>query len=370
MEQDKITVCVNGILAPGDLVVSTPHDDYACLVGTVREIHRLGTPEHDAETANDTDDVHVSFHEAQYSNKRIEEIEAMFSKLYGEKKEFGECPIDDAIMAPDSLIRITNIDPVKLAEILDSHEGAAAFCQSALRVRELTDRLDGNIQDYRATMLALDNEELFNNAGEIACIVDTFYYLAEVHEFDDAETEFLLRFENPLVLVADEWAEHTGDMSDFPFALNDVLRKKDDALKSYALYVEPKPPQPLPDTLVDIKQAARYEAERLFYELKKLLRPNAPDNAYLAIISPAFIKQAGSAYDKLLFEAFTPPMPMTFGSDKQGNLYLSMDGATRAAIKVVKPSIQEQLQEAKKQADAHNARNSPEKSKQRGGEAL
>jgi len=101
MDNNSTTVCVNGELKPGDLVLSTPDEDYACLVGTVLSINKLGTPEHAAETENDADAVHVNFMDADYSERRITEIEEMFSELYGMPKPFGECPIDDTIMVPE-----------------------------------------------------------------------------------------------------------------------------------------------------------------------------------------------------------------------------------------------------------------------------
>ena len=44
------TQCINGDLQVGDLAISTPDDDYSCLIGRVLRINPLGTPEHDEET--------------------------------------------------------------------------------------------------------------------------------------------------------------------------------------------------------------------------------------------------------------------------------------------------------------------------------
>lgn len=126
------TKCVNGDLRVGDLVISTPDDEYSCLIGRVTRINLLGTPEHDEETENETDDVHVCFMEYEYSVKRIAEIEEDFSDLYGEPKEFEECPIDDAIMAPRCLIRITGIDEDRLSRLLESGYNAACYCYGVL----------------------------------------------------------------------------------------------------------------------------------------------------------------------------------------------------------------------------------------------
>ena len=125
------TKCVNGVLSVGDLVISTQVDEYSCLIGRVMRINLLGSAEHDTE--NETDDVHVNFLEFDYSEKRIQEIEEIFSELYGEKKTFDECPLDDVIMPPDNLILINHIDEARLKYLLQSGFNAACFCYGILK---------------------------------------------------------------------------------------------------------------------------------------------------------------------------------------------------------------------------------------------
>jgi hypothetical protein len=113
-------------------LLSTPDDEYTCLVGRVIRINPLGSPEHDAETANETDDVHVNFLEFDYSKKRIREIEDDFSSAYGDEKCFDECSLDDVIMNPACLIRITDIEEASLNHILQSGYNAACYCYGIL----------------------------------------------------------------------------------------------------------------------------------------------------------------------------------------------------------------------------------------------
>jgi len=126
------TQCINGDLQVGDLAISTPDDDYSCLIGRVLRINPLGTPEHDEETDNDCDDVHVNFLEFEYPKKRIKEIEDDFCGLYGEKKIFEDCPLDDTIMNPHCLIRVTDIDEPLLKYLLQSGYNAACYCYGIL----------------------------------------------------------------------------------------------------------------------------------------------------------------------------------------------------------------------------------------------
>jgi hypothetical protein len=129
---ENITTCLNGELKPGDLVLSTPDDEYGLLVGTVLAVNKVGSPEHESETQNETDAVHVNFMALRYSDRRLREIDMMLSELYGENRSLLAAPLDDAIMAPDALIRIDGIDARDLDAILSSEEKAVAYCEKVL----------------------------------------------------------------------------------------------------------------------------------------------------------------------------------------------------------------------------------------------
>lgn len=124
------TYCLNGILAVGNMVLSTPEDDFSLLVGQVCEINLKGIPEQKAETENETDSIHVDFAIFDYSDERENEIAAMFSQIYGIPKKFADCPLDDVIMCPDSLINIRDIDRDTLFKLLESEEYAESYCKS------------------------------------------------------------------------------------------------------------------------------------------------------------------------------------------------------------------------------------------------
>jgi hypothetical protein len=123
---ENITTCLNGELRPGDLVLSTPDDEYGLLVGTVLAVNKVGSPDHEMETENETDSVHVNFMALRYSDRRLLEIDMMLSELYGENRSLLAAPLDGAVMAPDALIRIDGIDAEDLNAILSSEEKAAA----------------------------------------------------------------------------------------------------------------------------------------------------------------------------------------------------------------------------------------------------
>lgn len=121
---------INGEIRRGDWVIAAPSDEYGYLLGIVMEIEKLGTPEH--ETENATDDLHVDFSAFDYPQERIAEIEANFSDLYGEKKWFEDLALDDVIMAPDDLIRITELGDDEITRTGNSIENCRALCNRFL----------------------------------------------------------------------------------------------------------------------------------------------------------------------------------------------------------------------------------------------
>jgi|GEM_PF-2479329 len=124
------TNCINGEISRGDLVVSTADNDYSCLVGKVIDVVKAGSPKH--ETRNPGDDVYVDFMVFEYSEARKESIERSLSKVYGQSVKLDDIALDNVIMAPESLVRITGIAQGKLAVLLDDEREVAAICYQAL----------------------------------------------------------------------------------------------------------------------------------------------------------------------------------------------------------------------------------------------
>lgn len=137
------TKCINGELQIGDLVLSTPEDEYSCLVGRVTDIKLLSDPDRDTE--NDTDDVYVDFSESGYSEARVAEIKEMFTELYDEPKTMDDIPLDMAIIAPMCLIRITDLDKAQINAFLDKGLIAAEYCYNVLRKHPIIETSAGAI---------------------------------------------------------------------------------------------------------------------------------------------------------------------------------------------------------------------------------
>lgn len=217
---EAAAICKNGELRPGDTVLSTADNDYACLVGTVLSI-------------TEPDRIRVNFMDAAYSENRLQEIEQMLGDLYGRPTTPGIWPpvdIDDVAMTQDTLFRITGIGHEELTKILSSGENAAAFVKklesglhetpakaalaepdiydsagaAALR-EQLIARLDDNFAGYFNSIRYRDGQEVTDMTSEIGAAADAHFYLTEIHNFHTSELEYLLRFQNPLAVVADQF---------------------------------------------------------------------------------------------------------------------------------------------------------------------
>ena len=132
MAYNSVSNGINGELRIGDIVVSTGIVGYSYLVGTIIDINKVGSPEHEEETSNETDSIHVDFYREDYSEQRVCEIGTEFSELYGEKKTFDTCALDDVTMPPESLIKINDFSQEDLNLLLEGKESATAVCNRIL----------------------------------------------------------------------------------------------------------------------------------------------------------------------------------------------------------------------------------------------
>lgn len=227
---------IYGELCPGDWVISADNNDYSYLIGTVTAIDKLGTPEH--VTGNLTDDVHINFNAFDYPQERITEIEEHFSALYGERKHFVELSLDDVIMAPKMLISISNLSHDEITRMGNIRHNCEAFCNcfpsSNIQI-ELIERLDANLAEYHDSLMGFGKEELIDMAAKISAMTDMHSYLTTTYGFDDGAAEYLLNFQNPLEVVADEWEHYQSDTSDMSFVVDEVVYKQDALQGDYAL---------------------------------------------------------------------------------------------------------------------------------------
>lgn len=155
--------------------------------------------------------------------------------------------------------------------------------------QELINRLNQNLSDYHTHILGFEKEQLVEMAGHISAVSDAHYYLTENHGFEEAELRYLLRFKNPLEVVADEWQRRKEDISDLDFALQHLFDARD-ALSDYPLAstephinnAERKEPI-MTDTNTNTVPETAGAAEPL--KLDVSVRPITPKNNLLAFAS-------------------------------------------------------------------------------------
>jgi len=251
LSEPPITVTtIYGDVQAGDRVIATGNNDYAFLIGHVREITKAGTPEHNTETTNVTDAVHVDFTTFEYPPDRIEEIEERFSTLYGELKTFGELPLDDVIMAPDMLISISNLSQDEITFMGNLRENCEAFCNCFptgdvsfdAPHSELMRRIQGNLLNYHDSLMGFGKRELIDMANKIAAMSDAYNYMS-YRGFDDDELDFFLQFQNPLEVAAEGWLDYHADVDDeMGFAMDNILYNKQGWLDSYPLVNDSEAP--------------------------------------------------------------------------------------------------------------------------------
>ena len=84
------------------------------------------------------------------------------------------------------------------------------LCNSCTQ-KSLIARIEQNYEDFKKSVMQLDDESIFELAPTIAAVQDVHFYMT-THDWADVEqTEYLMQFENPLKLLADAWEDESED---------------------------------------------------------------------------------------------------------------------------------------------------------------
>lgn len=73
--------------------------------------------------------------------------------------------------------------------------------------RQLLTRITENYSEYRANLLLKDRQELIDGAGRIADTATVFQHMSD-RSYTEQELEYLLKFQNPLEVVTEHWADY------------------------------------------------------------------------------------------------------------------------------------------------------------------
>jgi len=112
---------------------------------------------------------------------------------------------------------------------LDEPDASEDADTAALQER-LDNRLFLKLTDYLESLQGRDPVALVDNSLEISAMTYAYYYMSEIHGFKKSELEYLLRFQDPLRVVANEfeWENAVDNRSE---VMRNVFHKQE-ALRS------------------------------------------------------------------------------------------------------------------------------------------
>jgi hypothetical protein len=73
--------------------------------------------------------------------------------------------------------------------------------------KRLARQLGRNFNEYRCTMLKTNRQAIFEKAYEIAAYQITYSHMRHISQYDEQSLDYLLKFQNPLQMVADHYMQ-------------------------------------------------------------------------------------------------------------------------------------------------------------------
>ena len=93
--------------------------------------------------------------------------------------------------------------------------------------QQLLDRVRDNYANYHADLLLKDRQELIDGADRIARTAEVFQYFTE-ERLTEAEISYFLKFQNPLEVAADHWADCDLEIGALEAVMADAVDRADD----------------------------------------------------------------------------------------------------------------------------------------------
>ena len=89
-------------------------------------------------------------------------------------------------------------------------------------------RIKQNYEDFKMDMLLLDGEDMYAMAHKIAAVEDAYDWMSIPYFLDEEDSEYLLRFYNPLEMLADcIEGQQICDDDEIHEALNELFAQED-----------------------------------------------------------------------------------------------------------------------------------------------
>lgn len=129
--------------------------------------------------------------------------------------------------------------------------------------------LDQNMAEFHAALLSMDKEEIIAQSAEIAAMQAAYDFMKDDFKYERGDVETLLRMENPLQFIAEQWPSNMSELFDMDGQIGEAIM---DASKNaanrqeteQAIPPEEKPPiqAEKPSILSDLSDKKREAGQR------------------------------------------------------------------------------------------------------------
>lgn len=85
--------------------------------------------------------------------------------------------------------------------------------------------LDQNMREYNMSLLCMDQSELIAKSAEIVAMQETHYFMKFEYQFKFGDAETLLRMENPLRFVAEQWPSDIPGLFEMSGHVSEAIEK-------------------------------------------------------------------------------------------------------------------------------------------------
>lgn len=91
------------------------------------------------------------------------------------------------------------------------------------QLRVLENRLNQNMSDFQTELLSMEKAELIAQSAKITAMKEAHAYMKKYFLFEPNEVDVLLKLDNPLKFVADQWPSDLGEEMDMDFQIKEAI---------------------------------------------------------------------------------------------------------------------------------------------------
>ena len=129
--------------------------------------------------------------------------------------------------------------------ILKQIDSAGHAQQQEQMVTVLKSVLDQNMTEFHESLLRMDKEEIIAQSAEIAATQAAYDFMKDDFRFEQGDVETLLRMENPLQFIAEQWPSNMAELFDMRGQIEESIM---DAGKDAAAQQKTEPTRPAEKT--------------------------------------------------------------------------------------------------------------------------